>query len=207
MTISITSRTDLTKLLLCCVISLLSLNVQAQGSSGEKLTNVSTNDFSFFKEKQGQWEIKGSGSFGLEPTSKSKIANGLGSIVHTESTNTPEQLTSVNEFGDIRFEFDFMLSKGGSIQMYVQGLYGINLNDSWDVEESSSDIAGSVMQQNTGLSSALVPARLNACRAPGLWQHMEIVFLAAKFDQQQKKISNASFARILLNGSVIYENL
>ena len=207
MTISIISRNDLTTLLLCCVISLLSLNVQAQGSSGEKLTNVSTNDFSFFKEKQGQWEIRGSGSFGLEPTSKSKIANGLGSIVHTESTKTPEQLTSVNEFGDIRIEFNFMLSKGGSIQLYVQGLYGINLNDSWDIEKSSSNIAGSVMQQKTGLSSSLVPARLNACRAPGLWQHIEIVFLAAKFDQQQKKVSNASFARILLNGSVIYENL
>ena len=51
-----------------------------------------------------------------------------------------------------------------------------------------------------------VPPRLNASRAPGLWQHLDIVFRAPKFDGK-RKIANARFVRVVLNGAVVQENV
>jgi hypothetical protein len=51
-----------------------------------------------------------------------------------------------------------------------------------------------------------VPPRLNASRAPGLWQHLDIVFRAPRFDGR-RKIANARFVRVALNGAVVQENV
>jgi hypothetical protein len=47
----------------------------------------------------------------------------------------------------------------------------------------------------------------NASLAPGLWQHMEISFQAPKFDATGKKIMNAKFNFIKLNGTILHENI
>jgi len=49
--------------------------------------------------------------------------------------------------------------------------------------------------------------RINASKAPGLWQHMDISFQAAKFDKNGQKTTNAIFLTIKLNGMLIHENV
>ena len=49
-------------------------------------------------------------------------------------------------------------------------------------------------------------ARVNAARAPGKWQKFEIDFRAAQF-KDGKKVSNARFPRVVLNGKVIHEDV
>jgi hypothetical protein len=49
--------------------------------------------------------------------------------------------------------------------------------------------------------------RINASRAPGLWQTFHILFRAPRFDAQGNKTENARFVRVLHNGSVIHENV
>jgi hypothetical protein len=46
-----------------------------------------------------------------------------------------------------------------------------------------------------------------ATLAPGLWQHMEISFQAPRFDATGKKIMNAKFNFIKLNGITVHENI
>jgi hypothetical protein len=47
----------------------------------------------------------------------------------------------------------------------------------------------------------------NAAKAPGLWQKMKISFKAPKFDAARKKIANARFVSVELNGIQIYDNV
>jgi hypothetical protein len=49
--------------------------------------------------------------------------------------------------------------------------------------------------------------RVNAELAPGNWQTFDIFFHAARFDNNGKKIANAKFEKIILNGVLIHENV
>src|SRR5690606_13191838 len=49
--------------------------------------------------------------------------------------------------------------------------------------------------------------RVNAARAPGLWQKLAIQFRAPRFDARGVKLENARFVRVELNGSVLHENV
>jgi hypothetical protein len=51
------------------------------------------------------------------------------------------------------------------------------------------------------------PPKVNACKKPGQWQKYIIEFQASKFDTTGKKISNAKFIKIELNGQILHENL
>jgi hypothetical protein len=56
-----------------------------------------------------------------------------------------------------------------------------------------------------GLYGAAAP-KLNAAKAPGEWQQFVIEFQAPRF-QDGKKVANAVFKKVLLNGKVIHENV
>jgi hypothetical protein len=59
------------------------------------------------------------------------------------------------------------------------------------------------------LDEGIAP-KSNACGKPGEWQKMEISFRAAKHEgegKERKKTANARFDRVVLNGTVIHENL
>jgi hypothetical protein len=51
------------------------------------------------------------------------------------------------------------------------------------------------------------PPKVNASKAPGEWQKFVIDFRAPKFDDGGKKVANARFVKIELNGQVIQENV
>ena len=48
---------------------------------------------------------------------------------------------------------------------------------------------------------------VNAAKPAGEWQTLEIEFIAPRFDASGKKISNAKFARVVLNKRLIHENV
>ena len=50
-----------------------------------------------------------------------------------------------------------------------------------------------------------IAPKVNACKAPGEWQTLDIVFIAPRFDKEGKKIKNAMIAKAVLNGQVIHE--
>ncbi|MBT3198722.1 MAG: DUF1080 domain-containing protein, partial [Phycisphaerales bacterium] len=49
--------------------------------------------------------------------------------------------------------------------------------------------------------------KANACKKPGEWQKYEIHYQAPKFDAKGKKIANARIIKVLLNGTLIQENI
>ena len=103
------------------------------------------------------------------------------------------------KFGDAVIEVEFMVPKGSNSGVYVMGEYEVQILDSFGKEKVNAGDVG-------GLYGAQAP-RLNAAKAPGEWQKFVIDFRAPKFDSNGKKIANARFVKVTLNGKVIHEDV
>jgi Domain of Unknown Function (DUF1080)/PA14 domain len=173
------------------------------------LTNLSS-----FKNPGKNWEIVGNVS-GLFNGASFTTESGTGILhnkPHVQGVKS-EDLIFNFDHGDINVSFDFMMPKGSNSGIYLQGQYEIQLFDSWGVKvpkvhdcgaiyERWDDVRGKGKEGFEGL-----PPRQNVSFAPGLWQHMEVSFLAPKFDALGKKIANAKFVKVVQNGFLIHENV
>jgi hypothetical protein len=105
---------------------------------------------------------------------------------------------TVEKFGDARFEMEFMVPKGSNSGIYPLGEYEIQILDSYGHTTLSKGDLG-------GVYNVAAP-RVNAAKKPGEWQHIVIEFRAPRF-KDGKKVANARFDKVTLNGKVIQENV
>lgn len=103
------------------------------------------------------------------------------------------------KLGDGVYEVEFMVPKGSNSGVYLMGEYEVQILDSFGKETVGPGDVG-------GLYGAQAP-RVNAAKAPGQWQAFVIDFRAPKFDDSGKKIANARFVKVTLNGQVIHEDV
>lgn len=213
------------KNLLTCVAFCTCIQVCAQRS-------LSLTDLSDFKPQAGNWQIVGDVTMNrsadihatpaVEKKSKKKkkaepapilpvtFESGSGILLNMNDDTKKDNLITTWEHGDIELEFDVMLPKGSNSGVFLQGRYEIQLFDSWGVQQPKySDMGGIYKNWETDPEKMLIgiPPQTNACKAPGLWQHMKISFKAPRFDAAGKKIQNARFELVELNGSVIHRNV
>jgi hypothetical protein len=117
------------------------------------------------------------------------------------------------EHGDLYLELDFNMPRGSNSGIYFQSRYEIQLADSWGIETPRFSDCGGIYERwdekRTGPNKGFEghPPLRNATFAPGLWQHLEILFKAPRFDNSGKKISHARFVFVKLNGITIHEDL
>jgi hypothetical protein len=91
--------------------------------------------------------------------------------------------------------------------VYFQGLYEIQVFDSYGKDKVTfSDCGGIyarwISDQNVGGE----PPRVNASKAPGVWQSFDAIFKAPRFDAAGKKIADAKFVKVWHNGVLVHEN-
>jgi hypothetical protein len=103
------------------------------------------------------------------------------------------------KFGDVKLEIEFTVPKGSNSGIYVMGEYEVQILDSYGRKQIGQGDLGA-------LYGAAVPKE-NAALAPGEWQKFVIEFQAPRFDKDGKKIANAKFLKVTLNGKVIHENV
>ena len=135
---------------------------------------------------------------------------GKGILLNINDETKKDQLISILEHGDIELELEVMLPKGSNSGIYLQGRYEVQLLDSWGVKNAKySDIGGIYRnwEKEPGKIYMGKAPLTNAAKAPGLWQKMKISFRAPRFDESGKKIENARFVSVLLNGTVIHDNV
>ena len=128
-----------------------------------------------------------------------------GGVILNGPTGKTANLCTTREFGDIELYAEFMLAKGSNSGLYLQGLYEMQILDSWGTTEpmSSSDLGGIYHQwiDNRGVGGSA--PRVNAARRPGDWQSYQAWFRAPRFDAAGKKVEPARFLRVLLNGQLV----
>jgi hypothetical protein len=92
--------------------------------------------------------------------------------------------------------------------VYLQGLYEVQVFDSWGVSDPKYSDCGGIYHRwinNQGVGGSA--PKINASRRPGEWQSFHIWFQAPRFDASGKKIQNAKFLRVLHNGLLVQENV
>ncbi len=202
-----------------CLILFLLVNISFDGHAQTEfysLTSLFSEDLSPFKAPAKNWELVGfiHGNF---DESKPRTEKGKGVLFNNYNPKNQfkedANLFSNLEHGDIFLSLDFLMPKGSNSGIYLQGRYEIQLFDSWNEQSLKSSDCGSIYQRwdenrpegKKGYEGH--PARVNACIAPNLWQHLEIEFQAPRFDASGKKIQSAKFIRVVMNGVILHENV
>lgn len=145
-----------------------------------------------------QWVV---GVAKIDPANPSRLLvseaeTGKGELINREAKGV--DLYSEQEFGDCSVSLEVMVPKGSNSGIYLMGNYEVQVLDSWGRDKVGPGDIG-------GLYGAAAP-KLNAAKAPGQWQQFVIEFQAPRF-QDGKKVANAVFKKVLLNGQVIHENV
>jgi hypothetical protein len=175
---------------------------------------IPLNDLSSFQQPGESWQIVGDLRADLNKPNVFGTTKGTGILLNLpDKKKHGKDLFTRMEHGDMDLELDFMMAKGSNSGIYLQGLYELQLADSWGVKNATSGHNGGVYErwdeskpQDQKGYQGYAP-RQNVSRAPGLWQHLKIAFQAPRFDAGGKKIENARLLLVELNGVTIHEDL
>ncbi|MEO8563508.1 MAG: DUF1080 domain-containing protein [bacterium] len=173
---------------------------------------IALTSLSAFRPTTSNWKVAGGAS--ADRTHAAPIATeaGTGVLVNTPVAGAQGHLLTTWEHGDLDLSLDVMLPKGSNSGIYLMGRYEVTLFDSWGVRAPTAADLGGIYQRWDEKRGAGregyegTPPRLNASRAPGLWQHVVISFRAPRF-AGKTKIANARFAQVSVNGAVVQENV
>ena len=172
---------------------------------------LSLSDLSAFQPFEAtNWQIAGQAYADRNVAEHLETSEGRGVLANLPGEQNQANLFTAWEHGDMDLSLDFMMPKGSNSGIYLQGRYEVQLLDSWGKDSVGSSDCGAIYERwredrQQGYEGH--PPRINACRAPGLWQHLDIKFVAPRFDEQGQKIANARFEEVILNGSVVQRNV
>jgi len=121
---------------------------------------------------------------------------GAGELINAKPQGV--DIYTEEKWGDVTIELEFMVPQRSNSGIYVMGEYEVQVLDSYGRERVGPGDLG-------GLYGAAAPTK-NASKKPGEWQKFVIEFQAPKFEGD-KKVANAMFIKVTLNGEVIHENV
>ncbi len=188
---------------------------------------IDLNDMSAFRSQAGNWMIVGEVLMDrskdvhdrVSSTKKRKsqtpyegvtYKEGTGILLNVNDAQKKDHLVTNWEHGDIQLSLEVMIPRGSNSGIYLQGRYEVQLLDSWGIQNPAyGDIGGIYRNWETKPEMMLkgVPPATNAAKAPGTWQKFDILFRAPTFDSSGKKITNAIFEYVDLNGVRIHTNV
>jgi len=151
--------------------------------------------------KKKHWQLAGNVFADRQKEKHLAIEKGTGILVY-QPQKKQAHLTTLLQHGDIDVELDFLLSKGAATAIAFQGRYLVALKDSWLQNNLTPTDCGGIAAGATGVAPAM-----NATKAPGLWQHIKISFKAPRFDAAGKKVADARFVEVTLNGKTIQQQV
>lgn len=128
-----------------------------------------------------------------------KVENGYMEVVPGTG-----DIQSIKEFGDAKIHVEFNVpympeasgQARGNSGVYVQGLYEIQILDSYGLTPGLGDC---------GAIYGLAAPRVNAAKPPGQWQTYDIIFYAPKFDANGNMISKPKIT-VFWNGVKVHDN-
>lgn len=205
---------NLLRPLLACILAAGgSITLHAQVPETLPPDTLPLQDMSAFASSPANWRIVGEASAPAEGDPRIHTEAGTGVLVNVAGSGSGENLRTAWEHGDIDLELEVMLPPESNSGIYFQGRYELQLLDSWRVLNPTYGDMGGIYQrwdESRGAGregyEGYAP-RVNAARAPGLWQTLRVQFRAPRFDAEGRKVANARFERVELNGAVLHENV
>lgn len=146
-------------------------------------------------KKTNQWQI---GKAALDPSDPGKLVK-AGPGDELISPEKGVNLATEASFRDCRLELEFMLAKHSNSGVKMMNIYEIQLLDSYGKAVPDKGDCGAVYKESA--------PKLNACKPAGEWESLVIEFRAPRFDDSGKKLSNACFEKVTMNGQVIQEKV
>lgn len=185
-------------------VTFLAVNISLLGApNGLSLLNgKDLTGWKFVGKGDSQW-MYGKASMDPDHPAKLQVVGPGDDLI---STNHTVNLSSEAVFGDCIVEVEFLVGKstpGSSIDsnsgVKMMNIYEVQIFDSYGVTNLSKTDCGAIYSET--------PPSMNACKPPGEWQKLMIDFRAPRFDQDGKKIANAKFVKVTLNGQVVQDNV
>ncbi len=193
-------------------VAMLSVATATVGYAGAKEL-ISGNVLKQFRPVKG-WHLveKVSAAEGQKDLSSTKGKDGL-ILLNGEKKARVSYLFTAGKFGDVSVSLEFMIPKGSNAGIYLMGRYEIQIFDSYGKDVVKHSDLGGIYQRwgknsyGKGLGYEGVAPKVNAAKAPGEWQKIDTIFRAPRFDASGKKVQNAKFVSVHVNGQLVHENV
>jgi hypothetical protein len=194
-------------------LAFILLLVTAGNGLADSWTNLSSGEKALeaWANPTGDWFCATSVEPDDRNPKKLRAKPGAGILVNGRSGRTVDLVTRQN-FKDVEAHVEFLIPKGSNSGVKLEGLYEIQILDSFGVKKPKGSDCGGIYPraeeepQYHHIDDG-VPPRTNAARPAGEWQALDITFQAPRFDDQGKKVRNGRFVKVVLNGQVIHENV
>ncbi len=164
-----------------------------------------------WRQPTGDWVVAGDARPDPKRPARLHAERGSGVLINGNSGKT-RNLFSKPDFQDVDAHFEFLVPKGANSGVKFQSLYEIQIFDSFGVAKPTASHCGGIYPRAEMLPyyhhiDKGVPPRANAARPFGEWQTLDVIFRAPRLDAAGKKVRNARFDKVVLNGQVIHENV
>ncbi len=181
--------------------------------SGEEpwLDLIGDRGLAAWKSPTGAWELAGNARPDPNRPNRLVAEPGRGVLVNGPTGKTTNLFTA-EKFGDLEAHFEFMIPKGSNSGVKFEGLYEIQIFDSFGVARPDGRHNGGIypraelLPKYRYLDGGISP-KVNASRPAGEWQTLDVIFHAPRFDRDGNKVASARFAKVVLNGQVIHEDV
>jgi Domain of Unknown Function (DUF1080) len=194
----------------CSIVLLVTAFVSGADESGW-VDLIGERGLDAWRKPAGDWIVGGDAEPQPEHPKLLAAKPGRGTLVNGKTGKTRNLLTSQN-FGDLEAHFEFLVPKGSNSGVKFEGFYEIQIADSFGVAKPTASHCGGIypraeMLPNYHHIDEGTPPRVNASRPAGEWQSLDVTFRAPRFGRDGKKVENARFDKVVLNGQVIHENV
>ncbi len=189
--------------------SLAALLLPVHGAVAQPGESHDLADLSAYEPAAANWSTAGAARADPEEEHSLEPVEGDGILVNRPTAAARDNLLSRFEHGDADLQLQFMMARGSNSGIYLQGRYEVQLLDSWGETRPGFSDCGGIYQRRRedGTQYEGAAPRINACKAPGLWQDLRIAFQAPRFDADGRKRQNARFLSVEINGVPVHENL
>jgi hypothetical protein len=205
------TRRSLQRGALLCVL----LAAGASGTSDAQTTTgwvdlIGDHELDAWRKPTGAWFVAGDAHPDARDPKKLAGVPGRGVIVN--GPGKTRNLYSRQEFGDLEAHLEFLIPRDSNSGVKIQGLYEVQICDSAASKKLTGSDCGGVypraelLPRYHHLDDGFAP-RVNAARPAGDWQTLDLVFQAPRFNAAGKKVANARFVKVVLNGKLVQDNV
>ncbi|MBL9162110.1 MAG: DUF1080 domain-containing protein [Planctomycetaceae bacterium] len=198
----------LTLLLLGAGTGVMSPVAEAAGAD-EWISLLEGASLANWQEDQTGWSL--ASGVKLHPDAPDQLISEPGDGVLI-SNGDAVNLYSRQNFQDVELKCEFFIPRDSNSGVKLNGLYEIQIRDTHDMKDLTGDMCGGVYPRAKQepsyehIDDGVAPME-NAAKPAGEWQTLQLTFYSPRFDAAGKKIADARFEHVMLNGREIHKQV